>query len=276
MFGLVGRAAVVGGAMLVSGCAGGAQGSTGQHPYRDSIVVVGVGKAHGKPDVARINIGIEARSPTVAEATKQNAEQMNRLLSTVKGAGIADKDIRTSNFSVHFERNDFPGPPPYPMPVPAPAPDGPSKRPVPPSAPSPVTPAPPRTSPPPGHYRVANTVQITVRDLGRVASVLDSAIASGANNVWGVIFEIENMAPVESQIRASAVADAKARAAELAKLHNLQLGEVVSVSEVMGRTNPPPAPMPMSMSADARTSTPIESGELTLQGQIEVTYAIKK
>jgi uncharacterized protein YggE len=232
------------------GCAAGSAQSAGAgHPYRDSVVVVGVGKVHAKPDVARINIGIEARAATVAAASKQNTEQMTRLIDTLKAGQIAERDIQTSNYSITFEHPKETPPPPVPMGAPR-----------------------PQASQAP-QYRVANTVTVRVRDLARVGPILDMAVAAGANNVWGVSFEREDMTSVESQMRAKAVADAKARAAELAKLNDLTLGEVISVSEVVGQSS---IRSPMPMAAEYSKGSPIESGELSFQGQIELTYAIKK
>lgn len=257
------------------------------HRLGESIVVVGVGKAQAKPDIARINLGIEARALTVAEASKDNAEQMNRLIAALKGAGIAEKDIQTSNYSVNFERNHDGGPVPFGVPVapteaPAPAPSG--KRPATTAAPAAATASAPAAAParpavPAGFYRVSNTVTIVVRDLTKVGSTLDAAVATGANNVWGVNFELESLDAVESQLRTKAVADAKARATELASLNHVELGEIIQVSEVVGRQGV----VPQGALAKAGgygyamdSASPIESGELSFQAQVEVTYAIKK
>jgi uncharacterized protein YggE len=64
-----------------------------------SITVVGIGKATGKPDIARVTVGIET-SALAAKAVDDNKAKMNGLLDTLKGLSLADKDIRTSNYSV--------------------------------------------------------------------------------------------------------------------------------------------------------------------------------
>lgn len=251
--------------VATTGCSSGtpeAHASARDH----AIVVVGIGKVHAKPDVARIQIGVESRAATVEEANRQNTEQMNRLLAALKGAKIAENDLRTSNYSINFERSEQQGPMPVPMPMsatPAAAPGG--KKAVAVSAPAAAPPA------PAGYYRVSNNVQVTVRDLARVGAVLDTAVGTGANNVWGVSFELENDSAVGQQMREKAVADAAERAASLAKLGRVELGEILSISEVVGGGRG----IAMPMASFAKDRTPIESGDLTFEGQIEVVYALK-
>ncbi len=254
---------VTGSPALTTGCASGApEAHAGSREH--AIVVVGVGKVHAKPDVARIQIGVETRAATVEAANRQNTEQMTRLLGALKGAKIAENDLRTSNYSIDFERND-PGPMAVPTPAPSAtaAPGGKKAAAV--SAPAAVAAA------PAGNYRVSNSVQATVRDLSRVGAVLDTAVATGANTVWGVTFELENDSAVGQQMRERAVADAAERAASLAKLGHVELGEILSISEVVGGGRG----IVTQMATFDKRGTPVESGALTFEGQIEIVYALK-
>ena len=82
-------------------------------------------------------------------------------------------------------------------------------------------------------YHVGNSVSVTVRDLDTVGDVLDAAIAAGANSIYGVNFSVDDPDQVMAEARSLAAEDALARAEELAGLHGVALGEVVSVSEVI-------------------------------------------
>lgn len=272
-------------APLSIGC-GDSRPASSANSHNDSIVVVGVGKIAGKPDIARIHIGVESRSTVVAEASQQNADQMTRLLAALKGAGIADKDVRTSNYSIYYER--FEGGPPTPYATPMEMPAAPAVAPAAPpgakkgakagttagaSAPVGVAPPPVRAA---GTYRVSNTVQITVRDLTKVGHILDTAVSTGANNVQGIGFELEDDKSMEGKLRERAIADASERAAALAKLSHVELGEVLSISEVIGGgRGGGGGPMPMAMDY-AKNASPVESGEISFEGRIEVVYAIKR
>ena len=220
-----------------------------------TITVVGRGEVHAKPDIARANIGVEVIAPTVAEALASANGRMDNILKAIKNVGVADKDLQTSNFSINFERqmSDIR------MPMvgveggeSAPKDEGPS-----------------------GFYRVSNMVQVTIRDLDQVADVLDVAVEAGANNVWGVYFGLDDTAELEAIAREKAVADARSRAESLAALTGVEVGTVISVSEVVGNS---PAPMfaeAAMVSSFGGGGMPVESGELTFSTQIQIVYEIR-
>ena len=207
-----------------------------------SITVVGTGKAAGKPDIARVTVGIETQAPSLQKAVDDNKAKMNGLLDTLKGLSLADKDIRTSNYSVYTER----------MNPPAPGAEVNTDQMI---------------------YHVTNQVDVTVRDVNQLGDVLDKAVAAGANNIYGVSFSVDDTAKLEADARAKAVADAKARAQELAQLNGVQLGEVLTVSEVIGG---PAYPMDFSAKGlGGGGSTPVQPGELEVSMSVQITYAAK-
>ncbi len=214
-----------------------------------TITVVGRGEVKVKPDVANTTVGVEALGATVDAAMADAEARMNSVLAALKQMGIADKDIQTSNFSINFERQMDQ------KPVTAQATPG-------------------KFEPPAGFYRVSNMVQVTIRDMDKVGDVIDTAVKAGANNVWGISFNLENTDQLEAQARQDAVKDARARADSLAGLTNVQVGDVISVSEVIGSQ-----PLPMYSTAKAEGlgggGTPSEPGEVTYTTQIQVVYGIK-
>ncbi len=207
-----------------------------------SITVVGTGKASGKPDIAHITVGVETQAPSLQKAVDDNKAKMNGLLDTLKKLGLADKDLRTSNYSVYTER------------VNPPAPGA-------------------EVSNDQMMYHVTNQVDLTVRDVNQIGDILDKAVAAGANNIYGVNFSVEDTAKLEADARTKAVADAQARAASLAQLNGVQLGDVLTVSEVIGS---PAYPMDLSAKGiGGGGSTPVQPGELEMSISIQVTYAVK-
>ena len=206
------------------------------------ITVVGFGKAAGTPDVARVNVGIETEADLVQKAVADNKDKMTKLLDTLKGLGIADKDIQTTNYGVYTQRQ--------------PGPDG--------KGLGPTT------------YQVNNQVNVTVRDVAKLGDVLDKVVTAGANNVYGVSFSVDDTSVLEADARAKAVADAKARADSLARLTGVTLGDVVSVSEVIGGPGPVYEAARMSAAAGlGGGGAPIQPGELEVNMSIQVTFAIK-
>ncbi len=210
-----------------------------------TITVVGRGEVKVKPEVAHTTVGVEALAPTVDAAMEDAQARMDAVLAALKKLGIADKDIQTSNFSINFERSQ-PG-----MPE------------------STKT----DSTQPAGFYRVSNMVSITIRDLEQVGPVLDAAVKAGANNVWGITFGLDDTDALEVEAREAAVKDARARAESLAELTGVSVGDVVSVSEVIGNVSGI-----MYSAAEGRGGgggTPVEPGEVSFTTQIQIVYAIE-
>lgn len=218
-----------------------AQAQTGAELPR-TITVVGEGTVRVKPDIARANIGVEVMESSVQEASSAATATMEAVLTALQQQGIEENDIQTSGFNIWVDR-------PY-------GPEGlPSENPV---------------------YRVSNNVAVTIRDLDNLGSVLDTAITAGANNIYGITFDLDDPSLVESEAREKAVANAKAKAQELAELNNLQLGDVLSVSEVVGTAVGYYAGSFREAAAapglGGGGAGPISPGELTFAMQLQIVY----
>ncbi len=204
-----------------------------------TITVVGEGKVSIKPDVARATIGVEVLKPTVKEASAENKTMIEAVLAALKEAGIAEEDIQTSGFSIYLERFN---------------PDG--------------------SQPEKANYRVSNNVTVIIRDLETVGEVLDAAVEAGANNIYGVEFSLDDTKAVKSEVRKEAVANALEKAEELASLNAAKVGQVVSISEVIGTNggfyNGTIAEFSRPMGGGAL----IAPGQLDIIMQLQVTYAI--
>ena len=119
-----------------------------------------------------------------------------------------------------------------------------------------------------GGYRVSNILRVTVRDVEKAGDVVDAAVEAGANQVHGVTFTVSDEGNWQGQAREKAMADAEARAAELARLAGVELGAVQSVSEVIGA-------WPAAMTPEAIMSGGFAPGELELSTRVQVTFAIQ-
>lgn len=266
--------------LVMTGCSSGHAGcpmpAHSQQALR-SITVVGQGEASGKPDIARTSLGVEASAPTVQEAMDQTTAKMKAILDGLKKVGIAEKDIKTANFSISMER-PYGEPPPmgavYPEAAPAATPAGKGGKAVATAAsvPAPMPPRPVQTV----VYRVNNTIEIIIREVPKTSAVLQAAVDAGANSVWSVSFGIDDPKTLEVDARAKAVVDARTRAEALAKLEGLTLGKVLTVSEVIGRGSMPPMPM-FASAAEAKFGGPsLSPGEITVGTSIEVVFALEK
>lgn len=228
--------------LVLSACGAPAasQSPAQQQPIR-TITVVGQGKASGTPTVAHINVGVETTGASAQEALDANRAKMSVLLDKIKAMGIAEKDIQTSNFGIYTEQR--------PVAMGTGAED------------YIVT------------YRVSNQVNLTIRDIAKLGDILDQAVAAGANNVYGVYFGMENTADLEAQAREKAIADASARAEALASLSGVSVGEVITISEIIG--TPSPVYYTIAKVEGLGAATPIQPGEYEISMSVQVTYAIR-
>lgn len=213
--------------------------------FQGSITVVGVGKVTVVPDVVQIQLGVETISDTVAAATVENDKVMDAVLAALKKEGVAEKDIQTSYYSIYPEYDQ--------------------RRVGDEVKPSQIV-----------GYRVSNSVSVVIRDtqgMEKVSAVLEAVVEAGANNVGGITFTLDDPQAVEDQARALAVADAKRRAEDLARLTGVTLGQVTYVSEVI-TGSPIPMSREMAVPAAVGGGPGILPGEQDYSVSIQITYAI--
>ena len=203
-----------------------------------TIVVGGTGRIAVEPDVADLRLGVSVARPTVDAARADAAAAMTAILAAIKGAGVAPRDIRTTLVSVQ-PRYDYR--------------DG--KAPV-------LT-----------GYELANTVEVTIRDLATLGGVIDGSLGAGATSMDGLSFRVEDPTDAERAARIAAVAQARSRAETLAEAAGVSIAGVVDVVE--GVASPPSSPLAKAarmMLAD--TATPVEGGTTDVSVSVTVTFRI--
>jgi hypothetical protein len=217
-----------------------AQGAaTTDTPPEHTISVSGSGLVSVSPDVADVYLGVVVTKPTAKDARSAAATQMTAVIAAIKKLGIADKDINTTNVSLApvYDYN---------------------------SGTSRLT-----------GYQFGNTVKVTVRDIARVADVVDDSVAAGATTVQGISFRLDNPKTVEAQARNLAMTDARAKADALAAAAGVQIKGVASISEVTSSSGPVYYAAPAMLDSKAAgVSTPIQTGSTDISIQVTVSYLI--
>ena len=220
------------------------------HPATDTITVTGSGQATLPPDVARVSFVIENTAASVSAAQAATTQQANSALAFVKGQGILDKDVRTLSYTIT---------PQYAYP-----------KPCMPGVLCPVYTETPRIT----GYQVAETIQVTVRDLTAVGAFLGGLGKLSVQNVSGPAFALDDPTSGYDAARADAIAKAKTQAALLAKQLGVSLGKIVTFSE--SSSNPYPVMYGAVRSAAVQTAaTPeVPTGENTYNASVSITYEI--
>jgi uncharacterized protein len=206
-----------------------------------TITVTGTGTAYGAPDVATIQIGVQTRGTDAGQTVGDNTTRMETLIAAIKGLGIAEKDLQTTNFSVNVQQ-DY----------------------------DPQTGRPLETI----HYQVDNTLNVTMRDTNKLGDVLSGAVDAGANTIYGVSFSVADPAALEGQARDLAVADARTRAEQLAAAAGVTLDVPLAISENTTQSQPLYYARDMAEAA-AGAPVPVQTGQIQVNLQVSITYTIK-
>jgi len=203
--------------------------------------VSATGEATRVPDVAIISAGVVTRAATARAALQQNAAQMERVRAALKRAGIADRDIQTSNISLNPEYR-------Y------------------------VQDQPPRLT----GYTASNQVSVRFRDIAKSGDILDALVAEGANQINGPNLTIDKPEEALDEARTKAIAIGRARADIYARALGMRVVRLLSVSE-SGGNYPVPPPMPVMMEARAMGSaaTKIDPGEQKVSVSLGMTFELQ-
>ena len=182
--------------LALAACAPAFQTAASTAPTQNStITVTGTGAVSVVPDIAYINVGVRSTGDTVAEALEANNIQAEAITSTLVSQGVDEMDIQTSSFNVYpLSDYDYQGN---------------------------AT----RT-----YFSVENYVYVKVKDLDKLGSILDAVARSGANNIYGIDFNLKDKTEAQSSARQLAVDSAKTQAQELADMAGVDLGEIVAIS----------------------------------------------
>jgi uncharacterized protein YggE len=198
------------------------------------------GEATRIPDVAMISSGVVTRAASARAALQQNAAKMDRVRAALKRAGIADRDIQTSNISLNPDYRYAENQPPK------------------------LT-----------GYTASNQVNVRFRDIAATGEILDALVAEGANQINGPTLTIDKPDEALDEARAKALAAGRARAELYARSLGMRVVRLLSVSE-SGGSYPVPPPMPMMMEARAQSaSTKIDPGEQKVQMTLGMTFELR-
>jgi hypothetical protein len=192
------------------------------------------------PDIAIISAGVVSRSPTATAALQDSASKMNQVLAALKRAGVADRDIQTSNIGLNPEYR-------YPE----------------------------NQSPQLVGYTASNSVTVRFRDIRNSGKILDALVSEGANQINGPTLIVDKPEAALDEARAKAVASARARAELYARSLGMHVARVVSVSESESYPAPPPVPMYARAEAAGAPATKIVPGEQKLQVNLAMVFELQ-
>lgn len=229
-------------AALAGPAVGAAQAQSDDDDTVRSISVNGTGRVKAEPDVADVNLGVTKQGEDAKAAAGEAATTMDAVIKALLEAGIAEADIQTTTLNLNPLYDWDENPPEI---------EG---------------------------WEASNQVRVTVRDIEAVGEVVDAATAAGATNINGISFRVEDPTAAETEARSAAVADARAKADQLAAEAGVTIIGIISISESGGT---PPQPIYMDRAemafdtAAGAAPTPVLPGEVELSVNVFIQFEIE-
>jgi uncharacterized protein YggE len=202
------------------------------------ITVSGTGQVAMTPDTVMSTLGVTIVRPDLASAQSEAASTMDAVIAALIANGVAEEDIQTATYAIYLERD-------YSKPE------------------QPVT-----------GYQVIHTVTIKIRNVDSAGQVVQAAVDAGANNVQNVWFALEDTSAATIQARELAVEDARSKAAELARLADVDLGAVTSISESISSSSPPVYDGRESDEGGEGAVPPINPGQANVYVTVTIAWSI--
>lgn len=225
-----------------------AWGADSANPETPTLTVAGTGSLTVAPDTAFVTVGMETAGQSLLQAQAQNSAVMQKVMERFRALKIEKERIQTSSFTVTPQYRPSP------------------KR------PSDPPPAPPEII----GYRISNTVTVEVRDLEKVAVVIEGALTAGSNHFQGLQWALRDEQPARLSALRIAAAKAREKAMTLSEALNVKLVRLVTVNEAGYVVRPMPyAGLSMRAMEAAGAEPPISSGEMKVEATVTLVYEIK-
>lgn len=200
------------------------------------ITVMGDGAVTAAPDVAFVNLGVTHTAASATDAVSQMSAGMQSVMARLETAGIAAADIQTGQLSLYPTYDDRS----Y------------------------------DASPKISGFTASIAVDVRVRDLTALGSILEAVVADGANTFGGIRFDLVDSSEAYADARRDAVADGRAKAELYAMAAGVTLGDLVTLSENSFYS----VPVMAAPRLEDAGSVPVAAGEVSYSASIMMVYAI--
>ena len=204
-----------------------------------SIMMSAEGKVVAQPDTAQLSFGVVTNGKDSAKVQEDSDKQMKVIIDYLKQSGVSADDIKTSGYNLYPQYD-------YTKPNPVQEITG---------------------------YSLNQNVDVKVRDLNKVGSILGGLTAKGVNQINNVSYFIDDPDALRAKARTEAVGKAKQKAQELASTLGIRLGKVINFSEGTSPIDPPI--FYGERGAGGGGTSPVEPGSQDVTVTVTLTFEIK-
>ena len=210
-----------------------------------TLAITTTGEVLREPDIAFISTGVQSFGPSASDALAANRTAMNGVFDALRSAGIADRHIQTSNFSIG-PRYEYVNE------------DGTRNRRV-------LT-----------GYDASNLVTVKVTDLDNLGATIDALVEAGGNTFNGISFGLEDDTEARDEARGLAMREAVKRAEIYAEAAGYEVARIVTINEYEHQDGPQPMMARREMASADMASTPVAGGEVGYSVQLNITFELTK
>lgn len=233
-------------ALLLTGCGGEAPyDPRGVDREETLLSVSATGEAETRPDEARFQAGVNNWAASARAASEANAEDIRAVVTALKSAGVADKDIQTRSVSV--QRIDYG-----------------ERR---------------------GQYQASNVVGVTVRDIDKTGDIVTAVTEAGANIVSGPDLRMSDPEAAANSAYGAAYKAARSRAEAYADAAGMEIARVLTIRDMGGAQGgrylpgavpaaPPPVAMQVRTEQAAANDGTFMTGRTTSSVAVQVDFAL--
>ena len=159
----------------------------------NTIAVSGMAEQEVAPDMAYIDVGINVRADDAETARTQEAQIASQIRRALLGLAITDNDLQNTSYYLYQEykvdRNGV------------------------------------RTA---DKYVLDSSIKVTVKDLDKLSQVIDNVVEAGATNISNITYALSTQTMIQRQLLATAVENARDKAAVVANAGSRTLGNMLS------------------------------------------------
>lgn len=159
----------------------------------NTIAVSGMAEQEVAPDMAYIDVGINVRADDAETARTQEAQIASQIRRALLGLAITDNDLQNTSYYLYQEykvdRNGV------------------------------------RTA---DKYVLDSSIKVTVKDLDKLSQVIDNVVKAGATNISNITYALSTQNIIQRQLLATAVENARDKAAVVANAGSRTLGNMLS------------------------------------------------
>lgn len=181
--------------LLLAACGDASLDSRGVDRSETLLSVSATGHAEARPDKAEFQAGIQTWARSAREASAANAREIGEIVEALGKLGIEEKDIQTRAVSV--QRMDW----------------GDRK----------------------GQFQAVNTVNVTVREVGKAGAAVTAVTEAGANIVSGPSLTMSDPEATANLAYANAYQAARKRAEAYARAAGMEVSRVLYIRDAGGQ-----------------------------------------